>query len=63
MEALYFSKEIRQLIIKAGDEIDEEAIREEATRSGMLTLRASGKERIKNGLTTCKEVIAATMEQ
>lgn len=62
MEALSFSKEIRQLIFKASEEIDEDAIREMAIRNGMLTLRDSARERIKEGLTTPKEAIAATSE-
>jgi len=62
MEALMFNKEIRQLIFKASEEIDEEAIRTLATKSGMLTLRSSGRERIKNGLTTIQEVMAATSD-
>ena len=64
MEALYFNKEIRQQIFKASEEIDEDAIREIAIKqNGMLTLRASGRERIKEGLTTCAEAVAATAEQ
>jgi len=64
MEALYFTKEIRHQIFKASEEIDEDAIREIATKgNGMLTLRASGRERIKEGLSTMEEVIAATIEQ
>ena len=63
MEALYFTKEIRQLIINASDEIDEDAVRDAAIRNGMLTLRASGRERIKEGSTTIQEVIAGTTEQ
>jgi len=64
MEALLFNKEIRHMIFKAGDEIDEDALRDVAIKkNGMLTLRASGRERIKEGLTTCEEVLAATTEQ
>jgi len=64
MEALLFTKEIRHLIFKAAEEIDEDGIREIAIKqNGMLTLRASGRERIKEGLSTCEEVIAATTEQ
>ncbi|UCE04966.1 MAG: type II/IV secretion system protein [bacterium] len=64
MEALLFSKEIRHLIFKAAEEIDEDGIREIAIKqNGMLTLRASGRERVKEGLSTCEEVIAATTEQ
>ncbi len=63
MEAMLITKEIRQLIFQASKEIDEESLRDAAIRNGMLTLRASGRERIKSGLTTCREVVAATVEQ
>ncbi|MEE4312816.1 MAG: ATPase, T2SS/T4P/T4SS family, partial [candidate division KSB1 bacterium] len=63
MEAMLITKEIRHQIFQASDEIDEDTIRDIATRNGMLTLRASGRDRIKSGLTTCQEVVAATAEQ
>jgi len=62
-EALSFNKEIRQEILTAKSDVDEEAIRIIAEENGMLSLRASGKERIKQGLTTLDEVIAATTER
>jgi type IV pilus assembly protein PilB len=61
-EALYFSREIRRLIVKSGTEIDEEAIRMQAKKDGMLTLRESGFLRVKAGLTTLEEVISSTTE-
>ncbi|MCG3157424.1 MAG: hypothetical protein DKINENOH_04056 [bacterium] len=61
-EALLFSHEIRQIILKNAENIDEDMVRQEAIRGGMLTLRASGRERIKSGTTTIEEVIAATVE-
>ncbi|MBO6524410.1 MAG: Flp pilus assembly complex ATPase component TadA [Balneolaceae bacterium] len=61
-EALYFSKEMKQLILDAGDDIDEGAIKELAMKQGMLTLRGSGRERIKEGISTIEEIIAATIE-
>lgn len=61
-EALYFSKEIKELILDSGDDIDEAAIKELAISQGMLTLRGSGRERIKEGITTIEEVIASTIE-
>ena len=61
-EALYFTKEIKQLIVKAGGDIDEDAIREQARRDGTLSLRDSGLERVKFGLTSLQEVIASTTE-
>jgi len=61
-EALFFSKELKQLILDAGDDINENAIKNLAVSQGMLTLRGSGRERIKEGITTVEEIIAATIE-
>ncbi len=61
-EALYFTKEIRNIILRSADNINEEALREAGKRSGMFTLRESGKERIKEGITTCEEILFATTE-
>ncbi len=61
-EALFFSKEIRNLIFKTGKEIDEESIRNQAVKDGMLTLRAAGRERVKQGVSTLAEVAYATSE-
>lgn len=61
MEALYFSKEIKKMILTSGNDIDEDMIREQAIQDGMLTLRASGRERIKEGLTTIEEIAAITV--
>ncbi len=63
MEALYFSEDIRQLILKSGEEIDEGAIRKQAMQEGMLSLRGSARERIKNGLTSLEEAAAVTFEE
>jgi type IV pilus assembly protein PilB len=62
MEALYFNKEIKRIILQSGGEIDEEQIKETAIKNGMLTLRASGRERIKNGDTTVEEIMAITVD-
>ena len=61
-EALFFSKEIKQMILDAGGEIDEGQIKDLAMQQGMLTLRGSGRERIKEGVTTIEEIIAVTLE-
>ncbi|HEX9652619.1 MAG TPA: ATPase, T2SS/T4P/T4SS family [bacterium] len=61
-EALLFNKEIRREILSAKDDIDEEGLRNIAAARGMLPLRDSGKERIKLGMTTMQEIVAATME-
>ncbi len=60
-EALFFSKAVRQAIFESGDDIDEERVRNIAISEGMLTLRASARERVKEGVTSVAEVIAATM--
>jgi len=62
MEALYFDKEVRKMILESGEEIDEIGLKEYAISQGMLSLRASGRERIKNGMTTIEEVVAITIE-
>ncbi len=61
-EALYFTKEVRRLIVRAGEEIDEEALRDQARRDGTKSLRDSGFEKVQFGLTSIQEVIGATME-
>ncbi|MBO6621042.1 MAG: Flp pilus assembly complex ATPase component TadA [Balneola sp.] len=61
-EALYFSKEIKELVLESGGDIDEQAIKDLAMSQGMLTLRGSGRERIKEGITTIEEIIAGTLE-
>jgi type IV pilus assembly protein PilB len=61
-EALYFTREIRHLILKSGGDVDEEAIRNQASKDGMWTLRRSGIERIKDGETTLEEIAAATTD-
>jgi type IV pilus assembly protein PilB len=62
-ESLYFTSDIRKLIVKAGAEVDEERLREQAVRDGMWTLRRSGIERILAGQTTLEEIASATTEE
>jgi type IV pilus assembly protein PilB len=62
-EALYFTKAIRDIVLNAGDKVDENAIREQASKDGMWTLRRSGMERMKEGVTSLEEVIATTVEE
>ncbi len=61
-EALFFSKDIKRIILESGGDIDEEQIKDQAVKNGMLTLRASGRERIKEGITTVEEIIAITLD-
>lgn len=61
-EALYFTRELRLIIVRSGDAVDEEQIRMQAKKDGTLNLRESGFEKVKAGMTSFEEVISATME-
>jgi type IV pilus assembly protein PilB len=61
-EALYFTKELRQIIVKSGEDVDEEKIRIQAKKDGSLSLREAGLEKVKLGLTSIEEVLASTSE-
>lgn len=62
VEPLLFTPAIRRIIISSKDFVDEDMIRQEAQGNNMLTLRASGRERIKEGFTTIEEIASATTE-
>lgn len=62
-EALYFTKAIKDIVLNAGEKVDENAIREQGARDGMWTLRRSGMERMKEGSTSLEEVVANTVEE
>ncbi|GBD89420.1 type II secretion system protein E [bacterium BMS3Abin04] len=61
-EALYFTKEIRQIIVRSGMDVDEEKVRIQAKKDGTHSLRDSGLEKVKLGLTSLTEVLSATTE-
>lgn len=62
-EALYFTKEIRQIIVRSGIEVDEEKIRIQAKKDGSKSLRDSGIEKVTLGLTSIEEVLASTSDE
>ena len=62
-EALYFTKDIRQLIVKSGVEVDEESIRIQAKKDGSYSLRESALERVKLGLTSIEEALGSTSDE
>jgi len=62
VEALFFYPEIRQQIIEAQTNLDEEKIRQLAQKHGMLTMRESGLDRIRAGLTSITEVLHTTSD-
>ncbi|MBI3766317.1 MAG: type II/IV secretion system protein [Ignavibacteriales bacterium] len=61
-EALYFTKEIRELIMESGSTINEEALRQLAVKQGMQTLRQASFELLRQGISTIEEVASTTME-
>jgi type IV pilus assembly protein PilB len=61
-EVMPFTPEIRQLILQASKELDEDAIKKVAIKNGMKTLRDAAKRRALEGKTTIEEVIAVTTD-
>jgi type IV pilus assembly protein PilB len=59
-ESLFFTREIRQAIVNAKTDINEDLIREIAKGQGMLSLRESGLELVRQGITTIEEVVYTT---
>jgi type IV pilus assembly protein PilB len=62
-EALYFTKEIRQIIVRSGVEVDEEMIRIQARKNGSLSLREAGLDKVKQGISSIEEVLSSTSEE
>ncbi len=61
-EALYFTKEIRQLVLDAGDSINEEELRQAGIKNGMITLRERALDLLKTGITSIDEVTTVTSD-
>ena len=59
-ETMAFTPEIRRTIILAKEMINEDALRDLAVADGMLTLRASAREVVKQGETSIAELIRVT---
>ncbi len=59
-EALYFSRDIRHMIVEASEAIDEDAIRQKAREEGMLTLQDSARELVKMGEVSVDEMVRVT---
>ena len=62
-EALYFTKEIRKIVLEAEGLVDEEKLRSQAIRQGMRTLRQAAVELLKDGITSIEEVGSATVDE
>ncbi|MDH4069200.1 MAG: ATPase, T2SS/T4P/T4SS family, partial [Ignavibacteria bacterium] len=61
-ESLYITPEIRELIIESNDRVDVDLIRATAFAHGMQTLRSSGLQLVKKGITTIEEVASLTVQ-
>ena len=61
-EVLYFTSEIRQMVMEAGSSINEEAIRQLAVKQGMETLREAGFALLRKGVTTIEEIASTTTD-
>jgi type IV pilus assembly protein PilB len=59
-EALFFSREIRHMIVQSGEAIDEDMIRKQAVKDGMLTLLDSAREVVRMGETSIEELLRTT---
>lgn len=62
-EALYFSREVRHMIVEADKMIDEGAIKDQAVKEGMMTLSDSAREVVKLGQTSVREMIRVVTTQ
>lgn len=62
-EALYFSRAIRHMIVTAKDAIDEDAIRTQAEKEGMLTLQDSARVYATRGVTSLDEMMRVTASE
>ncbi|MDA1028186.1 MAG: GspE/PulE family protein [Bacteroidetes bacterium] len=62
-ETLYFTREIRNMIAESGDAIDEDKIRIQAEKDGMLSLQDSARELVKMGVTTVDEMLRTTASE
>ena len=51
------------MILQAGEVVDDEAIRQESIRRGMQTLRMSGLQLVRKGVTTLEEIASVTIEE
>jgi type IV pilus assembly protein PilB len=61
-EILQMTKDIRQIILRSHDMIDEETIRSLAIKNGMQTLKKSAFDMVKSGVTSLSEIAGLTLE-
>lgn len=61
-EVLYMNKEMRKIILKSKDFIDEDALRSAAIQGGMQTLRQQAIELLKQGVTSLDNILGMAIE-
>jgi len=61
-ESLYMTPEIRELVIDSTDKVDVDLMRAMALAHGMQTLRASGLQLVKKGISTIEAVASMTVQ-
>ena len=61
-EALYMNKEMRKIILKSKDFVDEDALRSAAMQSGMQTLRQQALDLLKQGVTSLDNILGMAIE-
>ena len=61
-EVLPFTHDIRRIILESSDDLDDDKIRNEAIKYGMVTLRGAARSRVLQGRACMSEVVAATMD-
>lgn len=62
-EALYFTQAIRHIVVESDGMVDEEAIRNQALKEGMLTLSGSAKLLVMSGETSVEEMVRTTASE
>lgn len=62
-EALAMTKEMRKIILKSRDFIDEDALRQHALQNGMQTLRTSAINLVKQGITALDNIEGMILEE
>ncbi len=62
-ETLYFTSEIRTMVAESAEAIDEDAIRDQAVKDGMLTLADSARVLVNMGETTVEEMVRMTASE
>lgn len=62
-ETLYFTQEIRTMVAESAEAIDEDAIRDQAVKDGMLTLADSARVLVNMGETTVEEMLRMTASE